>query len=376
MGRIGVDVYPNEIGVDLEEVETFRRYVGGTAANVSVAVARYGHSSALVSKVGDDAFGRYLKRDLTRTYGVDTDFLGAYPGLPTPLAFCGIKPPEDFPLYFYRSPSAPDLKLTPADLAQPELAHAIATARILWTTGTGLSEQPAAAAQLAAYRARQASTAPTARWSVLDIDYRAMFWPDRATAHAAIAAALPQANVVVGNRDECAVAVGPGSPDEQADRILAAGAELAVVKLGSAGVLGKTASERAQVPPIRVQTVNGLGAGDAFGGALCHGLLEGWPLEHVLRFANAAGAHVASQIACSAAMPDQPTVEALIARHGRGAPVAASPTDGRWRATSPARPRRPSPPAEVSAPAAGPSPAGADPATAGRPEGARHDGQA
>jgi 5-dehydro-2-deoxygluconokinase len=320
MGRIGVDVYPNEIGVDLEDVETFRRYVGGTAANVAVAAARYGHTSALISKVGDDAFGRYLRRDLARRHGVNTEFLGVYPGLPTPLAFCGIKPPEDFPLYFYRSPSAPDLKLTPADIAQPELARAIQTARVLWTTGTGLSEQPAAAAQLAAYRLRQDAPGATARWSVLDIDYRDMFWPDRPTAHAVIAAALPYANVVVGNRDECEVAVGPGTPDEQADRILAAGAELAVVKMGSAGVLGKTATDRAAVAPIPVETVNGLGAGDAFGGGLIHGLLQGWPLRRLLEFANAAGAHVASQIACSDAMPDEPTVEALMAGHPPAAP--------------------------------------------------------
>ncbi|MDR2454314.1 MAG: 5-dehydro-2-deoxygluconokinase [Bifidobacteriaceae bacterium] len=313
MGRIGVDVYPNEIGRDLEDVETFRRYVGGTAANVAVAVARYGHRSALLSKVGDDAFGRYLRRDLAQSYQVGTEFLGTEAGLATPLAFCGIKPPEDFPLYFYRAPSAPDLKITPAEIRQPPLAQAIGAARIFWTTGTGLSEQPAAAAQRLAYQLRQAAAAPTARYSILDIDYRAAFWPSRQAAHQAIAAALPYADVVVGNQDECAVAVGPGAPDEQADRLLQAGAQIAIVKMGSAGVLGKTAAERAQVPPIPVETVNGLGAGDAFGGGLCHGLLEGWPLERALRFANAAGAHVASQIACSAAMPDAATVERLLA---------------------------------------------------------------
>ncbi|MDR2382142.1 MAG: 5-dehydro-2-deoxygluconokinase [Bifidobacteriaceae bacterium] len=314
MGRIGVDVYPNEVGVDLEDVETFRRYVGGTAANVTVAVARYGHSAALVSKVGDDAFGRYLRRDLAEEYGVDTQFLGTYQGLPTPLAFCGIKPPEDFPLYFYRTPSAPDLKITAADIQAPALTHAIETARIFWTTGTGLSEQPSASAQSLAYATRRNAKAATAEYTILDIDYRPMFWPSRATAHAAIAAALPYADVVVGNRDECSVAVGEGTPDEQADRLLAAGARLAVVKLGSAGVLGKSGADRVIMPPVPVITVNGLGAGDAFGGALSHGLLEGWPLERTLRFANAAGAYVAAQIACSAAMPTAAAVDSLLER--------------------------------------------------------------
>ncbi|MDR1512915.1 MAG: 5-dehydro-2-deoxygluconokinase [Propionibacteriaceae bacterium] len=313
IGRISVDIYPNEIGVDLEDVRTFGKYVGGTATNVTVAAARHGHSAALVTKVGDDAFGRYLVRDLKAEYGVDTDFIGVHAGIPTPVTFCAIKPPEDFPLYFYRTPSAPDMKITEDEVRSPALRAAIETARVWWITGTGFSQEPIASAQRLACRLRDEAKAPTAEHTVFDLDYRPMFWPDEATAHAAYAAALPLATVVVGNQTECAVAVGPGTPDEQADRLLAAGAGLAVVKMGSAGVMGKTAAERVVVAPVPVTTVNGLGAGDAFGGALVHGLLSGWPLDKVLLFANAAGAYVAAQIACSAAMPTEAQVEALIA---------------------------------------------------------------
>ncbi|MDR2374698.1 MAG: 5-dehydro-2-deoxygluconokinase [Bifidobacteriaceae bacterium] len=313
IGRVGVDIYPNQIGVDLADVESFGKYVGGTAANVTVAVARYGHRSALISKVGADSFGDYVIRDLAGLYNVDTEFIGRYGDLPTPVTFCAIKPPEDFPLSFYRTPSAPDMKITPEEVAAPALAGAVETARIFWTTGTGLSQEPIRSAQLTALRRRRAAKAPSARHTVFDLDYRPMFWPDPDTAHAFIAAALKYHNVVVGNQTECAIAVGPGAPDEQADRLLAAGAELAVVKMGSAGVLGKTATERVVVAPVPVKTVNGLGAGDAFGGALSHGLLEGWPLARTLLFANAAGAYVASQIACSAAMPDQTAVAQLLA---------------------------------------------------------------
>jgi 5-dehydro-2-deoxygluconokinase len=313
IGRVGVDIYPNQIGVDLADVSSFGKYIGGTAANVTVAVARYGHASALLAKVGADSFGDYVIRDLASLYGVDTQFVGRYSGLPTPVTFCAIKPPEDFPLTFYRTPSAPDMKVTAAEVAASPLAEAIRQARVLWTTGTGLSQEPIASAQLLALRLRQREGASTAQYTIFDLDYRPMFWSDPRTAHTAIAGALRYHNVIVGNQTECAVAVGDGTPDQQADRLLAAGAELAVVKLGSAGVLGKTASERVLAAPVPIKTVNGLGAGDAFGGALAHGLLEGWPLERTLLFAIAAGADVASRIACSAAMPTEATVEALLA---------------------------------------------------------------
>ncbi|MDR1807515.1 MAG: 5-dehydro-2-deoxygluconokinase [Propionibacteriaceae bacterium] len=320
LGRISVDIYPLDIGVDLEDVRTFGKYVGGSATNVAIATARYGHTAALVTKTGDDAFGRYLKRDLAAEFGVRTDFVTTDACGHTPVTFCAIKPPEDFPLYFYRTP-APDMQVTVAEVQSPELAEAIATARIFWVTGTGLAQEPIRSAQWAALEDRAAWGAgaagagravPQPRYTVFDLDYRRDFWPDPVAAHSAIASVLGFADVVVGNQTECAVAVGGGSPDEQADRLLAAGAGIAIVKMGSAGVLGKTAAERVVVPPVVVDTVNGLGAGDAFGGALNHGLLAGWPLGRTLAFANAAGAYVARQIACSSAMPTEAEVLELM----------------------------------------------------------------
>jgi 5-dehydro-2-deoxygluconokinase len=117
--------------------------------------------------------------------------------------------------------------------------------------------------------------------------------------------------VAVGNREECEVAVGETEPDRAADALLDMGVELAIVKQGPKGVLGKTRTERVEVPPNFVDVVNGLGAGDSFGGSLCHGLLSGWPLEKILRHANAAGALVASRLECSTAMPTADEVAAL-----------------------------------------------------------------
>jgi 5-dehydro-2-deoxygluconokinase len=142
-----------------------------------------------------------------------------------------------------------------------------------------------------------------------------VFWASREEASAQVRAALPHVTVAVGNREECEVAVGETDPDRAADALLEAGVELAVVKQGPRGVLGKTRTERVVVPPTPVEVVNGLGAGDAFGGSLVHGLLAGLPLEQVLRNANAAGAIVASRLECSTAMPTADEVDAHVAAH-------------------------------------------------------------
>ncbi|MGF6824118.1 5-dehydro-2-deoxygluconokinase [Microbacterium sp. ZKA21] len=299
MGRLGVDLYPLQDGVGLEDVSTFGKYLGGSAANVTVAAARHGRRVGLVSRVGDDPFGRYLLRELDRL-GVSTDLVTTDPALPTPITFCEIFPPDDFPLYFYRSPKAPDLNV---DVAQLDL-DAVRRADVLWLTVTGLSQEPSRAAHHAALGARGGRS-----HTVLDLDYRPMFWASAAEASAHIRPLLEQVTVVVGNREECEVAVGETDPRAAADALLERGAELAIVKQGPKGVLAKTRDEEVEVPPHHVDVVNGLGAGDAFGGALCHGLLSGWDLERTLRFANAAGAIVASRRECSTAMPTTAEVD-------------------------------------------------------------------
>jgi 5-dehydro-2-deoxygluconokinase len=306
MGRSGVDVYPLQIGVGLEDVATFGKYLGGSAANVSVAAARLGHTVALVTGVGDDPFGRFVRRAM-RDLGVDDRFVVVDPAHATPVTFCEIFPPDDFPLYFYRRPTAPDLQIRPQDLD----LEAVRNARVFWATVTGLSEEPSRSAHVAAWEARGRR-----RHTVLDLDYRPMFWSSREEAAAQVRQALPHVTVAVGNREECEVATGETDPDRAAEALLAAGVELAVVKQGPKGVLGRTADERVVVPPTPVEVVNGLGAGDAFGGSLCHGLVAGLPLEQMLRNANAAGAIVASRLECSTAMPTAAEVAAVVARSG------------------------------------------------------------
>ena len=303
MGRIGVDIYPLQTGRSLRDVESFGKYLGGSATNVAVAAARYGRRSAVISRTGQDPFGDSI-HDALRGFSVDDRFVTGVPSLPTPVTFCEIFPPDDFPLYFYRFPTAPDLQIEPNELD----LDAIRGAGIFWMTGTGLCQEPSRSATLQALRARDSVPGPT----VFDLDYRAMFWPSRAEARRWYAEALPHATVAVGNLDECDTAVGVREPLAAARALHDAGVQLAIIKQGPAGVLASDGTQVAEVPPVPVTVVNGLGAGDAFGGALCHGLLSGWNLERVLRFCNAAGAVVAGRLACADAMPTADEVEATL----------------------------------------------------------------
>ncbi|KAB2975940.1 5-dehydro-2-deoxygluconokinase [Streptomyces sp. SS1-1] len=305
MGRIGVDLYPLQSGLPLERVETFGKFLGGSAANVAVAAARLGRDTAVITRTGADPFGAYLHEAL-KDFGVDDRWVTPVAAHPTPVTFCEIFPPDDFPLYFYRQPKAPDLEIRTDELD----LGAIAAARVFWITGTGLSEDPSRTATLAAlaHRAKAGVT-------VFDLDWRPMFWRDPDQARPYYAEALRHATVAVGNLDECEVATGVREPEACAETLLAAGVELAVVKQGPKGVLAvHRDGTRAEVPPVPVEVANGLGAGDAFGGSLVHGLLSGWDLETVMRHANAAGALVASRLACSSAMPTGSEVADLLAR--------------------------------------------------------------
>ncbi|MFE9659828.1 5-dehydro-2-deoxygluconokinase [Streptomyces sp. NPDC005955] len=307
MGRIGVDLYPLQTGVPLAEVTTFGKFLGGSATNVAVAASRLGRRTAVITRTGPDAFGAYLHRAL-REFGVDDRWVTPVDGGQTPVTFCEVFPPDDFPLYFYRRPKAPDLEIHPHEL---DLA-AVADARVFWMTGTGLSEEPSRAATLAALAHRGRAAGPAAV-TVFDLDWRPMFWTDPATARPSYERALRHATVAVGNLDEVEVATGERDPRTAAEALLAAGAALAVVKQGPEGVLALAADgEHAEVPPLPVTVLNGLGAGDAFGGALCHGLLSGWDLERTMRYANAAGAIVASRLECSSAMPVPAEIEAAL----------------------------------------------------------------
>ena len=304
VGRISVDLYSRELNAGFDDPQTFAKSVGGSPTNVAVAAARLGHTAAVATKVGADPFGDYIRGRLAG-WGVDTRFVGTHPEAMTPLAFAALDPPEEPQILFYRWPYAPDTTLVETDVP----ADVVAGCRVLWMSLGALAMGSTAEAAMSwlTRRGRQSHV-------VLDLDYRPSMWSSIEAARVVAQRALALATVAVGNRQECFMAVGEDDPDAAADALLAAGVSLAIVKMGGAGVLLATTEGRWRVPPTPIDVVCGLGAGDAFGGALVHGLLNEWDVPTIGRYANAAGAFVAAQLTCADAMPTVSDLEALLAR--------------------------------------------------------------
>ena len=208
IGRVSVDLYAEQLGVPIRQVTTFRKSIGGTATNVAVAAARLGHRAAVLTKVGDDPFGDYVRWALADTFGVDTRFVGTDPSLRTPLAFAELDPPDDPRIIFYREPKAPDLNLAPEDVD----AETVRAVPVLWVSLGALSAEPSRSTvhQLLAARAGRAET-------VVDLDWRPQMWDAASSATREVGAALDRATIAIGNRAECEVAVGTTDPDEAAD---------------------------------------------------------------------------------------------------------------------------------------------------------------
>ena len=313
VGRVGVDIYPRQQG-PLKDVTTFARYLGGTATNVAVGAARLGRRTAVLTKVGPDPFGDFVREALDG-FGVDASYVGTAEGLNTPVVFCELDPAEDPGLFFYRLPIAPDLTISDGDVPWEEVRDV----PVFWVTGTGASVEPSRTSQLAMLKHRGRPERGSGRHTVLDLDWRPMFWSSAAEATAEYDAMLDHVTVAVGNRAEVEVAVGTSDPHEAATRLLDRGLELALVKMGGEGVLVATRESRDVVSPHPVEVVCGLGAGDAFGGALVHGLLAGWDPVTIARYANAAGAIVASRLAGADAMPTLDELRTLVETQGEPA---------------------------------------------------------
>ena len=304
IGRTGVDIYPLDHGVGLEEVSTFQKFLGGSATNVAVAAARYGRSAALVTRTGADPFGRYVRLEAERL-GVDPAFISSGDGPPTPVTFCEVFPPDDFPLYFYRYPTAPG---PPAHRPTTCRESAIRDARISGSPSPACprsrrgppTSPPRGPRPPDAHHPR-----PRLPADVLGRPVRG----ERAGRRGAVArhGRRGQPRGVRGRRgrDRAAAScrrparAGPGARDRQA---------------GPQGRPRRHRRRAGRGAAVPVEVVNGLGAGDAFGGALVHGLLAGWDLRRILEFANVAGALVAAKLECSTAMPDQAEVEQALAR--------------------------------------------------------------
>ncbi len=294
VGRVSVDLYAEQLNASFAQPQTFKKSIGGSPTNVAVAAAKLGHKSAVITKVGGDPLGGYVVEKL-KELGVDTSLVGTDQTGMTPVVLAALDPPEDPQIIFYRGPNAPDTTLISTDLDAEQLA----STKILWMSACALSTGSTATSAFAWLTARNRKAEV-----ILDLDYRPSFWKDQATAGESARKAIALSTVVVGNKIECETAIGISNPQAAADELLNLGVRLAIVKMGGEGVLLATKDSRVIVPPLKIDVVCGLGAGDAFGGALVHGLLTGMSLREIGAFANGAGAYVAAKLMCADAMPD------------------------------------------------------------------------
>lgn len=293
VGRVGIDLYPNQLRTPLREVRTYTRFVGGFAGNVATGLARLGVRAAIVSRVGDDGHGEFV-RDFLVAEGVDVRFLGVDPEWPTPPTFCEIWPPDEFPLLFYRRPTVPDWQIALDDVDVAEFSRA----PVLFATGTGLAQSPSRETTLALLRAHEGT-------SVFDIDWRPSLWESDGTFGRLAREAATAADVVVGNEEEVDAAGG-------LDALHELGVSALVVKRGAEGATLYENGDRSDVPGVPVDVVNGLGAGDAFAAALGYALVRGRSVADGVRLGNIAGAIVATRVACSEAMPTLDELEAAL----------------------------------------------------------------
>jgi 5-dehydro-2-deoxygluconokinase len=311
IGRSCVDLYGEQVGCRLEDMGSFAKYIGGSPTNTAVGVARLGLRTGLVTRVGADHFGRFIREQLARE-GVDTRGMRDDPARLTALAILGIRDPDTFPLLFYRENCA-DMALGVDDI-DPALVR---SARAVLVNGTHLSQSNVFDASRHACELVKAAGGKV----VFDIDYRPVLWglaaldqgEDRFVAHAGVTARLqeilPLCDLVVGTEEEIHILGGSTDTIAALRAIRARTAATLVCKRGAhgcvafAGEVPDALDDGLVVPGFAVEVFNVLGAGDAFMAGLLRGWLRGEPLQACCTYANACGAIVVSRHGCAPVMP-------------------------------------------------------------------------
>ncbi len=321
LGRAGVDFYADQIGSRLEDVGSFSKYIGGSSTNIACCSSRMGLSTALITRVGDEHMGQFIREQLQRE-GVDTSHVITDPERLTALVVLGIKDQDTFPLIFYRENCA-DMAIAESDFD----VNFIQRAKALLITGTHFSSE-------SVYRtSRHALTLAkdTGVKTVLDIDYRPVLWGlttkgdgetrfvanDNVTTH--LQSILPEFDLIVGTEEEIHIAGGSTDTIQALRHIRQLSTATLVLKRGPYGAsvydgdIPDTLDEGVTVEGVTVAVLNVLGAGDAFISGFLRGWINGEGHEQALRYANACGALVVSRHGCTPAMPTREELDYYLA---------------------------------------------------------------
>ncbi|KAB0675509.1 bifunctional 5-dehydro-2-deoxygluconokinase/5-dehydro-2-deoxyphosphogluconate aldolase [Aureimonas leprariae] len=322
IGRSSVDLYGAQVGGRLEDMGSFRKYIGGSPTNIACGAARLGLRSAVITAVGDEHMGRFIKEQLVRE-GVDVRGVKTDPDRLTALAILGIRDEQQFPLLFYRTDCA-DMGLTEADIDEDFVARA----RALVVTGTHLSNPRTEAAVLKALRVAREHGARTA----LDIDYRPNLWgvathgegESRFVESSAVTrklrSTLHHFDLIVGTEEEFHIAGGSTDTLEALRAVRKATDATLVCKRGAKGAVAiegavpATLDEAQAGTGFPIEVFNVLGAGDGFFAGLLKGWLDDQPWSTALEYANACGAFAVSRHGCTPAYPSQEELEFFLRR--------------------------------------------------------------
>ncbi|MDQ3376295.1 MAG: 5-dehydro-2-deoxygluconokinase [Actinomycetota bacterium] len=321
IGRTSVDLYAEQDGSKLEDVQSFRKYVGGSATNIAVGTARLGVKSAMLTRVGDEQMGRFVRKTLVEN-GVDVSQVRSDPEKLTPYVLLAVRAIEDFPRIFAYGDAA-DLAVEREDV-DPDF---IASSKALLVTGTPLSRPGARAASVEAIEAARRGGTQV----VFDLDYRPVFWGvasheqggEMFVASEEVTevyrSVLPDCDLVVGTEEEVRIAGGSTDTHEALLSIRGLSGATIVLKVGAMGAIvfpgdiPDDLEDGVRVPGFPVEVFNSVGAGDAFMSGFLSGWLREEPLEECLRLGNACGAIVVSRHGCSPAMPTTEELEYFLA---------------------------------------------------------------
>jgi 5-dehydro-2-deoxygluconokinase len=302
LGRIGYDLCSEEPHQPLAKVRTFSRYLGGSSANMAVGLARLGARTGIVSCLGNDPLSDFLIAFLNAEQ-VDTSHVQIAAGYLPSLSITEVSPPDRFPQVFYRQdPADTHLDATAADLDY------VAAARMFVTNGTSLCASPSRESTARAMKRAKSAGCRV----VLDIDYRAMSWPNAEAAGEAVRGVLPFVDVLVGNQLELTLAAGEPDLQRATDKLRNTGISTLVSKLGESGTRVWIGDESVFLPPYKVEVVSTIGAGDGFASGFLYAMLKGLPVKECLHYGNAAAAIVVSRLSCSEAMPTLDEVREMI----------------------------------------------------------------
>jgi 5-dehydro-2-deoxygluconokinase len=312
IGRSSIDLYSANVGRPFTDISAFNAFVGGCPTNIAVGATRLGLKTALLTGIGNDQVGAFIKNFLQKE-NVITDFIPTIAGTRSSAVILGIEPPDKFPLVYYRDNCA-DIHLDIEHIDKVPFSDFKAAI----FSGTALSKDPSRTAMFYALELAKKN----AVIKLLDLDFRADQWHDPRAFGIVIRTILPQFNIVIGTEEEILAAYltdisqvsikhqqisAPeikGNIDKAIQNIIATGVDTLIVKRGKDGasVFEKGKAE-AKVPGFPVEVLNVLGAGDAFAGGFSYGYLNGWDLYKSVRMGNACGAIIVTREGCANFMP-------------------------------------------------------------------------